>query len=611
MNLNNQEDENSIFSENLELFEKLHPGFQRILADKYKASEELILSEASDGLLTARIDNVWLHSSRAPKREAQKLVKSGIRKSGGICVVFGFGLGYHIEALLDEYPDIRLLIVEPEPELLLRVMQKRDLSSAVKRGRIDMLFDSPPEIITSILAQYGTDDIQVLRLRPLFERNKDYYEKADAEIASFIRKKETNMNTLTRFGRTWIKNLFRNIEVFRTAGDSGRWYGQFSDIPVLVIAAGPSLDGLLPILPKLQKRMLVVCVDTALKAVLGSGAVPDFVTVVDPQYLNTRHLDNLLNRSILRNKTALISESSTHPAVFRHCGIPVFFYSSIFPLGKMLEQTTEIRSELGAGGSVSTTAWDFARRLGSGAVYTAGLDLGYPQQQTHCKTSLSAIYTQLGAKRLKTAETISFSGVHNADPHFEPNNADGLTMTDKRLIIYKWWFEGQLKNYSGQNRFFNLSRYGVKIDGMELGDAEALLELPERREEISNLKANILSQAHSKPDSTMDDISNVLNMIITECLRLEEICNKAISILESAELPESIRQLSSLDQKISQSPSKELTGFIIQPVLNEIISGDKSAQENSELLYTNLLDACQYHRIHAERAMARLNIAKP
>ena len=598
------------FNSNIERLLLRYPSFQADVLNRYKPSGLITVSETAEGLPTARIDNLWIHSSRQPVREAQKLARNGIKKKSGLCLVFGFGLGYHIEALMSEFPELQLLIVEADPALFLDSLSLRDYSTIIESERTGFILGTDPSVLSSVLNSFKTFNFQSFKLRTVYERNIDYYSAVDEEYRNFIRKKETNLNTLNRFGKTWTRNLFRNIEVFSKAVDSGTWYGLFSNIPALVIAAGPSLDELLPLLHELHKRCLLICVDTALRAVISAGVRPDFVVVVDPQYLNTRHLDNLLDSDALEG-TILISESSTHPAVFRNCRLPVYFFRSVFPLGKMIEKHAGIVSELGAGGSVATTAWDFARKLSCPEIYAAGLDLGFPGKRTHCRNSLSSLYTQLMTNRLLSSDAVNFSGLLNGDPFLTENNSSGDTLTDNRLIIYKWWFEGQISN-NPSGGLHNLSEHGIRIEGMDYRPVTDLLAKPEIRNSIDRLIARGQSGTGNKQEG-MIQIRVLVETIVNECKRLEDICMSALDILSKLKgvtdreiLESGFNRLSVLDSLISDSPSKELTGFIIQPVLNEIIDQDKSMFENSENLYSSIFDACEYHRIHAQRALTRM-----
>ena len=144
-------------------------------------------------------------------------------------------------------------------------------------------------------------------------------------------------------------------------------------LPALVIAGGPSLDSLAPSLAALRERMVLVSVNTPLRACRERGVEPDFTVVVDPQFWASRSLDWTLAQD-----GVLVAEPSACPRIFRRETERFFLCSSLFPLGETLEAAVGEKGRLGAGGSVSTSAWDLARLLGARPLYAAGLDLGFP-----------------------------------------------------------------------------------------------------------------------------------------------------------------------------------------------------------------------------------------
>ena len=63
---------------------------------------------------------------------------------------------------------------------------------------------------------------------------------------------------------------------------------------------------------------------------------------------------------------------------------------------------------LSAGGSVATTAWDFARFIGCNPIIMAGLDLAFTQNKTHslaCKFEKDAMFL---SNRFLTLEKASY-----------------------------------------------------------------------------------------------------------------------------------------------------------------------------------------------------------
>ena len=212
-------------------------------------------------------------------------------------------------------------------------------------------------------------------------------------------------------------------------------------IPTLLLAAGPTLDQVLPHLRELARRCLVIAVDTAVSPARRAGIEPDFAVVVDPQYWNARHLDR-----IPPGRTLLVSEASAHPFVFRHFRPPLFLCSSLFPLGRSFEALLGAFGSLGAGGSVSTSAWDLARLLGTSQVYAAGLDLGFPGGRTHCRASFFEELALALGSRLQPAEGVIFRYLTwGANPAPIPcERRRRRSSPTAGWPIYRTWFASQL-----------------------------------------------------------------------------------------------------------------------------------------------------------------------
>jgi len=199
-------------------------------------------------------------------------------------------------------------------------------------------------------------DVLVVGLgRPRFTWGRSSLRLADEARRAAERwnaKGAVNENTLRRFGRLWVRNLARNLGPAATSPGVERLEGLFAGMPALVLAAGPSLDAVLPHVRELSRRALVVCVDTALRSLLRFGVEPDFLVVVDPQYWNWRHLAGLESPSSL-----LVSETAAWPAIFRGSRRGTFLGGSLFPLGRSIEAFAG-----GKGGDVTVRVWDLAGR---------------------------------------------------------------------------------------------------------------------------------------------------------------------------------------------------------------------------------------------------------
>jgi hypothetical protein len=566
---------------------------------------ELKALAARDGQVSATLDGVYIHSGFSPEKEAARLIQSLAPQIPQTLVVYGFGLGYHIEAFFAACHEGKAIVLEPDAAFFHAALKLRDFTALFRRKGFRLLLAADPEILVRCLHEYEDESPRVLRLRPVYAKNENYYKKADAVLARLASRRDINLNTLKRFGRLWVRNLARNIPVIETCPGIHCIEGKFAGFPALVAAAGPGLDDVLPHLAEIRKRCLIVAVDTSYSACLLRHAEPDFVVVVDPQYWNTRHLDRAH-----QEKSVLISESSTHPRIFRLLPGKTFLGGSIFPLGRYLEEATEPKGKLGAGGSVSTSAWDFARILGAGPIIMAGLDLGFPAKNTHYRGSFFENRMFFLSSRLSPGETQSCRYLYDGAPRMTADNSGGEVLSDMRMLIYIWWFEIQAKRYPSVQTL-TLSAKGAKVEGIRLTSLNEVLALPERRGEIDEAVKALYGYA--APPANAERLKAALETLGEELNRLESLCDEGLRRTArickrgSSALPTALAALTEIDEKILGLACRDIAGFLMTAALQSITASGKtdmaSALANAEKLYTTLRESAKYHReILAESA---------
>lgn len=579
----------------------------------------LTIATASSGDFTALAGGAYVHSRYDPKREAERLVAGGVEPRASAALVLGLGLGYLPEAFLALHPGRPLVIVEPDLGLFRQALACRDLTALASSPSVTWFIGEEPEAVIMGLDALPLSRLAVLRLRPLYLRWQAYYRKLELLVRSLLDRKEVNLNTLRRFGRLWVRNLLHNLEEFLRAPGVSRLEGAFAGIPALVLAAGPSLEPVLEALSELRQRLLLVAVDTSYPLCRRAGVEPDFLVTVDPQYWNSRHLDRM---RIL--EAILVSEPAAHPSIFHRpeaeCPA-LYFVSSFFPLGGLLEQLTGIRGRIGAGGSVATTAWDLARLLGGRPLYMAGLDLGYPGRRTHCR---GAYFEELRATlsgRLQPAELAAFRALSEAGTFPVRSNSGGLTLTDRRMVIYQWWFENQLKQHCGEPLTYSLSAQGVAIAGMPYLPLDSLLQLPAVRSQIEERmdRARQWGKGQELPARASEQAWTAMGEMAAELGRLGELAREGLELCARAEgqarslRSQLLRRLEAVDRRILALSSRQVAAFLLQPLIQKIIdgagtTGEAGGLELSSQLYRELAESSSYQEALIARALERRRI---
>jgi hypothetical protein len=556
------------------------------------------LTGTGTGMPTLSVNGVFLHSRYDPEREAQRTVAAAMPSQAGGRVFAGVGLAYVPELYARSAPDSSIVLVEPDIFVFALCLAARPLDALLAHEKLYIIAGMPAREVCGFLEKTGLDDLSIAENPALEAPSRQWFEEFRSLRKRNKEKREINANTLRRFGDLWLRNMCRNLGEMRDRDGIATMEGIFASIPVLVLAAGPSLDRILPRLRELRQKAVIVAVDTAVRACVRAGVEPDFIVLVDPQYWNWRHLDGQDCPSSI-----LITESATWPAVFRFNCRAIFLCSSLFPLGKFIEARIGQKGELGAGGSVSTTAWDFARYIGARAIFMAGLDLGFPDRKTHFTGSIFEDRTHTASNRLATAETAGYLALYGAAPYPVPDYLGRTVLTDKRLILYAWWFESRLAATSGV-RTATITPEGVRIPGFEVASIDGILALPDVRPRIEEILASIANGAgrQSRPEKN-EKFDNAVTELVRALGELKDLAVKGIALCEPAaakshDQRKIFADLDRLDLKILAHPAKDIVAMLLSDA-NKAATGEDSLQapiedalRASSTLYRKIRDAC-------------------
>ena len=581
----------NLFDGNTRAIVSRYPRFQKEILDRF-APQPLATEATSSGEMTVRYGDRYLHSRRDPIREAERSLEiAAPRKIPRACICLGFGLGYFVESAVRRYPDSEILVVEPDIPFFLGVLEHRDLSGLLLYDRIHLILGADDGDVAHGLSSLPQGDIALIGPRSLYARNSEYFDRVRLRVERIMNRREINRNTLNRFGSRWIRNLSSNLPILGQADRVVGLESSFTGVPALVLAAGPSLDDIRPHLQSLYERSVVIAVDPSLRVALAEGVAPDFTVIVDPQYWNTRHLDRCDG-----TKTILVSESSTHPSVFRRNYRQTMFCSSLFPLGTYLESQLGNFGTLGAGGSVATTAWDFARFIGCEPIYVAGLDLGYPNFKTHVRGSLFEERTHIISERQQPAESMRFLALHDANPFPVDSNNGGSVLTDQRLAVYREWFENQVSD-DPEPTTVNLSKEGVHIEGMTVGSVSDLLSLRPVR---SDIERTLISRNKNVPRAE-NQIGHIVESLIAELDGLSNTANRglefATGLIEDGGLldAEALNSLDEIDEEIRGNTGKEIAGFLLHNAVEDLDAERADPLAQSIQLYRSICESAQFH----------------
>ncbi len=600
----------NFWDKNFEILRSNYPALAEQLVNHNSAfAGTLCIRETPSGDPTMLINDLYIHSPRFPLRDAEKLA-AGLNDTSP-ALVLGLGLGYVLDALVKAHPQKPVIVAEKHFSLFRKTLESRDFSDILSRRNIIWFIGGEARGIQGVLELFK-EHPEILPNRNLVQLDPAWYGEVETFAKAWSRKDDINIATLRRFGKRWVRNLGANIEAVRDLPGINYFEGACGDFPVFLAAAGPSLDSTAPFLKDIARRCIVIAVDTSLRFLLAQGVDPDFVVVVDPQFWNARHLDRCP-----APKSCLIAESAVYPGVLRHSFGKAYLCSSLFPLGRFIEDRTNPKGILGAGGSVATTAWDFARTLGTRDIWIGGLDLAFPELKTHFKGALFEERALGDSTRYIPGETKSVHMLFGGHPFFAPGADGEKTLTDKRLSLYASWFENRFLQYPLiKNRSF--SPRGLFIRGLETVQPEEILRLPEKRQEIDTVLSGIFEKTRREYfnetavenralayANARDTLTGGLKQLISigeSGAGTARHAWKNASALSPVEKDTLLSRFDEINRTISTSPVKDVVSFLFPP-LDILESSLKTPESDSfrrhlELswrLYESLAEAASYN----------------
>lgn len=377
----------------------------------------------------------YLHTNGNPDEEARLLAESWFDGQHYDYIVYGLGLGYHIQALLDMDEAVRVTVLEADSHIL-ELAETYGLAGEWQDSdRVRIIIDEDFTRLVRLSEAMTGEEVFVVHYPSLLQIKNAHYRAQLEEYFISYSSMQTQMYRLTG-------NFVRNRRYFNQEVSS--LAERFRGKNVYIIAAGPSLDRNMMELKRVQGHGIILATGTVLKKMLAAGIRPDYVIITD-------------GGSFTYSQTSGIEERGV-PLLY----LPTVYYKIVaeYPGERYLicqkdfDKSEEYAREHGyplfeTGGSVTTTALDVSIRLGCSTVVFVGLDLAYTGQRDHASGTAFA----KEAKGNLLVEDIFGNKVQTA----------------KNLDIYRRWIEKRIvqEDASGID-FIDATEGGARIQGTRM-----------------------------------------------------------------------------------------------------------------------------------------------
>ncbi len=489
---------------------------------------------------------VRLHSAYDPESEAARSVDAHKTGRASVILVAGIGLGYHLHFLKKKHPDLPVLAIEKDMEV---VNTARRLYPEHLAGAIIVTCEEDAERALDSFDMHSFRGISLFTHRPSYGLAVEFYDRLIDRVRQGISSRVSDLLTRFEFEKTWVENIFENLPSITDSHRIGSLFGRFKGYAGIIVSAGPSLKKNARLLSRFYDRALIVVVDTAVKPLQKSGSRAHLVMTLDAQKHSIKHF--LGQKSY---EPALVADMVSCPSILRdYRGEKILSTTARYfnmPDGTLHREATPVMGwlerfipppgDIQSGGSVATSAFDLLLSLGCDPIILTGQDLAYTGREIHCNGTHHNESWLPGTNRFINLETINQRVIRKRSIKYIPAFGGTETvLSDFVFDLYRSWFEDSCR--VAPVRVINATEGGAHIKNTEEAELSSLLDTIPRHEKTP---AEIIKSAFSKePPVQVDTFRSALSGAVESLRLVQESCSSGQGNPEEIAANEGISEL--------------------------------------------------------------------
>lgn len=558
----------NIFEKNMAALEKKNAVYVEKIKEINidEISEQIIIKETSNGMKILSVkynERFWnLNSRLNPELAADIYWERYNIPIYGIYFLYGCSDGQHVQKCLEKCDNTnRVVICEPDIKVFAMACHTYDMTEIIEDERTYWYLPEISEVdiqhIVDEIISYSLTKLLEFCILPgydvLFPDMCQYYMDAVlGKVESLIAIKSTYLGfnrMIPRHTLFHIKNLIYQCNIEQIKQKLADY--DISNIPAIIVSAGPSLDKNVDELKKAQGKSFIIVVDAALRTVLRAGIRPDLVYTIDPESPD-RFFENL----DLEGLQWACSRIARPEVIKQYAG--KVFYNGLF-WGKWNAQISEelgyIFPWLTVGGSVTSEAFQLAAYLGFKKMILVGQDMAFTGGISHTQGIEEAFGDN--DEYIESRLLMDVEG-----------NDGTMLKTDYQMYMYKRWFEKLFQANMDNYEVINATEGGARLEGTKIAILKETIEEECRAElDIYQLLKDIppafdesqqkrLLESLKAMPGEVKEFQKMLDTVIAD---QEELLKMVRSkSLSSQELAERLRKLIEQNESVNKEPMRDL-----------------------------------------------------
>lgn len=556
--------------------------------NKYEGADKTaFVSQSACGepvMAVMRHNREWYLNSRYYAAKASEIWADSLDDFHymSIVVLCGIANGMYLRALLKKLGNNNIVIVyEPETSVFAELIEKCDISDLIEDKRVAFFvdginMDSFRPFFKSVF-RYELINFSRILVAPGY--GKIYSGKL--EEFNNLCLKETNFiqgekNTLVNLGSEMNDNEILNLWKMMCSSSIDRLKQylneniNISELPVIIVSAGPSLDKNIEELKAAKGHALIFAVDSAIRKMMQHDIEPDMIMTVDS------HKPLVLFEDERIRKIPMVMCGQSRREIYQQQNGKIFVFADDIFTWRYYAKMNHIISPLSTGGSVANSAFSLADFLGFKTIILVGQDLAFTDSRKHA----SDVYEE-GA--ISEEEKDKYTYVEDM--------AGNPILTYTNFCIYKEWFEGEIRDNPDLN-VINATEGGANIKGasnMTLKsavekyckgsfDAEVLKNVPD---EYSDDELENVVESFEKMLMECDRLDGKFRQGIQDYLKFKELIS--LNKSHTGEFRRIVQRLEEVNSADQNEPVVDLISMYSKgdeyEVLNNIYKDDSDNEE--------------------------------
>ncbi len=525
-----------MFQKNLEVLHREYPKIADGLEEVEEEVDYEILSakngDKTVNLKLAEKENL-LHSKYNPRKEAARFLDDKLDISLeklDIIIVMGMGLGYNVLELFERIKnkDIKLVVIEKKGSLFKEALRYNDFTSLFAHQNVDFFVvkeiddNQLSKFIKFKLPNFIFIDIKFIPWTPIFKLDPQFYDKVKDELSEIANLLTRNRATTLKAGKEWNINSLHNLQDIIVNPGFNYLENLFEDQPVVVAAAGPSLNKNVEQLKEMKDKVIIISVSMALNTLLAHDIIPDIIILIDSTKKLIEVFEGLDKKKF--SDTVLAFPGLIQPQIIQEWPGPkiVTTIDQSEIITAWLEKYIDDKGRIISGGSVSHSAFGLAYSLGGNPIIFVGQDLAFSNGRTHSKGSIVEQSVEDSKKESPQRKYFKIEDI----------NGD-MIWTRNDYYNYLRWFNNNLPELKKKEEALDIidaTEGGARIEGTEV------MELKKIAEEYCNgtVEAKrILTEKIDKYDSELnEELITALKKSGERIGKLEKKANQGLELVD-------------------------------------------------------------------------------